>query len=437
MEKIIKDSWSALINLGVQDSFSTYEKGLVKLTNKAALLILIIVNLVLLPVALFSKLTTPILIINSVFFPITLYLNQQGHYKAAKHYLLALLYFMLILISVYRGLESGILFITIPSLLLAFIFFPKQQSLNLHLGILGSLILFTLAYLYSYLPIAPYAPDTLRYVYPLHLGIGIVLSLVFINFFFRVSREYQRELAELNHTKNKLLSIIGHDLKGPLNSLKGVLQLLNNKHISQEEFYMLSGNLQQSTENLHSSLNNLLQWALSQMKGIQPKPARVNLSKLVQELEGLFAETARHKQIRLLNTLPPELEVFCDPDQVQLVVRNLLSNALKFSAEGLRIQVYAEAINEQYLEISVADEGTGIPPEVLKNLFTPDISNSRKGTKGESGTGLGLLLCKEMVEKNGGSLRVSSTPGKGSTFTFSLPRPLSAAPAMADSVLTA
>jgi signal transduction histidine kinase len=417
----ILEIWKWASGSGVHPGLSTYEKGLVKLTNKTALLMLATVNLLLLPIAVFGQMTAPILLINSAFYPLALYLNAKRQYQLSRHYLLGLLYTMLLLVSLFRGLESGILFVTIPTLLLSFIFFQRQAALYLHLGLMGLFLLFTFAYGSYAAPLAPYAPWAVRFFYPTHLIISLTLTFAFINFFLKVNRDYQRELMELNMTKNKLFSIIGHDLKAPLNTLNGVLSLLNNKYLDQEEFYQISGKLQESTQSLHSSLNTLLQWSLSQMKGITANPVPLDAAELVQELLPLYSETAQQKHISLTVAVPPHSLVYFDPNHLALVLRNLISNALKYTPAGGSIIISAETVADQ-LVLAVADTGIGLPEEGMQALFSTRLNKSRKGTQGESGTGLGLVLCQEMVILNRGRLWASSVLGKGSTFFVSLPR---------------
>ena len=423
MKNGVKAWWEELIESGVQASFSTYEQGLIRLSNKAALLIMLIINTILLPAAIYGKLSAPILVINSIFVPFTLLLNHAHRYTIARHFLIGLLYTMMLLTSLYRGLESGILFLAVPSVLLTFIFFPKRISLYVHLSLLACMLVFVLSFSNNFAPLSPYPDGSLLYIYPIHLTIGIALSLAFITFFLKVNREYQRELLELNQTKNKLLSIIGHDVRGPLNSLRGVLQLLNNRQLSQEEFYTLSDHLQKNTESLYSTLDTLLHWSLSQMQGFEAKPKLAELDVLVHNLLDLIAETAHQKNINITSDIAPGTMAYYDPNLIQVAMRNLLGNALKFTPPGGSIHLSAEPMEAKGIRIAVSDTGIGIPEETLAKLFSNGLSKSRKGTRGEGGTGLGLLLSKEMIEINGGELWVSSEVGKGSTFYFTLPLP--------------
>lgn len=231
-------------------------------------------------------------------------------------------------------------------------------------------------------------------------------------------REQSLALSEINHTKDKIFAIIGHDLRSPINSLKGILTLLNKHYISQEEFAMLSARLQNSVETTYFTLNNLLQWANSQMEGIVVKSTTFSISQVIDENFDLFVEIAKGKNLVLQNDVHKEISVFADQDQISLVLRNLISNAIKFTTEGTGIVVRGK-IKKDFYELCVHDSGVGMSMEVQKDLFTSHLTTS--GTKGEKGTGLGLSLCKDFVEKNGGRIWVESELGMGSCFFFTLP----------------
>jgi signal transduction histidine kinase len=171
---------------------------------------------------------------------------------------------------------------------------------------------------------------------------------------------------------------------------------------------------------VQETLDNLLQWAKSQMNGLQHVPQTFDLGIVLQKKVGLFTETAKQKQIELAYQVPPGLQVHADKEQVRLILRNLVNNALKFTPAGGRVTILAQPSGPQ-VEIAVADTGVGMSPGQLAKLFGPDTHFSTFGTAGEQGTGLGLLLCKEMAELNGGKISVASQPGQGSTFTFTLP----------------
>jgi two-component system, sensor histidine kinase LadS len=227
-------------------------------------------------------------------------------------------------------------------------------------------------------------------------------------------------LESLNQAKDKLFSIIGHDLRSPINSLQGALYLLNNQTISQQQFLDISQKLQKNVESLQFTFDNLFHWAYTQMGGIQTEITEINLSQIVQQNIEFLQGNANYKNIQLNNELPQSLWAKGDADQISLVVRNLINNAIKFTSVGGQVTLKSQQ-NLDSVDISVIDTGAGIAPEKLAQIFNRNIITTTRGTAGEKGTGLGLLLCKEMIENNGGMIWVNTELNKGSTFTFRLP----------------
>ena len=238
----------------------------------------------------------------------------------------------------------------------------------------------------------------------------------------REIEEKRQELSRLNATKDKLFSIIGHDFRSPLNSLKGLLGLIGNRHMSQQEFETFSVDLRKKIDVVYDNLDNILNWSVTQLRGIQSNPSVIQPHQLTEEVFALYQEMAQSKDVELVNQLAPELLAFADKDQVRLVLRNLISNALKFTSAGGYVRLSAEA-EKNMVQIAVEDTGIGMTSEDMQKLFVRDSLWSVHGTKNEKGLGLGLLLCKEFIEKNQGELTVASTPGVGTTFRFSLPLP--------------
>jgi signal transduction histidine kinase len=228
------------------------------------------------------------------------------------------------------------------------------------------------------------------------------------------------ELSSLVNTKDKLFSIIGHDFRSPLHSLKGMLELIANKTVSQEEFEHYSGELKKKIDVVYDNLDNILNWSVSQLQGIRAKPVPVSPGSLVSEVFDLHAEIARVKKVFLNNDIDESMEVFADKDQIRLVIRNLVSNALKFTPAGGYVRIWGQS-RAQRATIFVQDSGVGIAPSDLGRLFVKESLWSANGTDNEKGLGLGLLLCKEFIENNNGDLEVRSEPGVGSTVSFSLP----------------
>ena len=229
------------------------------------------------------------------------------------------------------------------------------------------------------------------------------------------------ELQELNATKDKFFSIISHDLKGPLNSLTSFSSLLINhtESLSKEEIKMFASDFDKSLKNLFALLENLLEWSRSQTGNIEFVPEPFDLAAMLEENKELLKAQAQNKNITLMNESPEKVLINAHKNSINTVVRNLISNAIKFTPQGGKITLKATRQNGEAVT-SVADTGVGMGQNVIDKLFRIDSKHSTKGTANEKGTGLGLILCKEFVEKNGGRIWVTSKEGEGSIFYFSL-----------------
>ncbi|MCK9639953.1 MAG: ATP-binding protein [Prolixibacteraceae bacterium] len=231
------------------------------------------------------------------------------------------------------------------------------------------------------------------------------------------------ELTELNATKDKFFSIIAHDLRSPFSSFMGLTQIMAEElpRFSMTELQEIAVSLKNSASNLFSLLENLLSWAKLQQGSIPFKPENVQIRSITDPLMAMMVESAKNKGIELVDNIPANLAVFADSNMLQTIIRNLISNALKFTSKGGTIKVSAKSITSDMVEVSVEDKGIGMTKVMIDNLFRLEINTSRLGTEGETSTGLGLILCKEFIEVHGGKLRVESEIGKGSIFCFTLP----------------
>jgi signal transduction histidine kinase len=228
------------------------------------------------------------------------------------------------------------------------------------------------------------------------------------------------ELERLNQVKDKFFSIISHDLRSPINALSGLLDLLDKGAVKPEELSNHVGELRTRFNHTRTLLNNLLDWTLLQMDKLNLQPTRIELQKLVNENIDLLS-AVQTKKIKLINNIPATANVFADANTTNLVIRNLITNALKFTNDGGMVTINAEE-KEKHWTIRVTDNGIGMNEDVLKILFDKTAPYTTRGTANEKGTGLGLILCKEFVEKNGGTIWVESEEGKGSVFSFTLPK---------------
>ena len=229
------------------------------------------------------------------------------------------------------------------------------------------------------------------------------------------------QLRNLNVTKDKLLSIISHDVRGPLASLRGLINIICRGELTQTEFIQNSVRLRHNLDVVQEDLDNLLYWAQSQLNGLLVKNEEIKIRDIINEKIKLFNEAAVRKGITIINDVSDDLAVLADKNHLSLIIRNLLANAIKFNARGGSIWIQDKIIDDS-VEISVTDSGVGIKSGDIKKLFNAQTHFSNVGTEQEKGVGLGLLLTKEFIEKSGGSIWVTSEVGKGSTFTFTAKR---------------
>ena len=236
-----------------------------------------------------------------------------------------------------------------------------------------------------------------------------------------VLEKRETELQDSNETKTKLFSIIGHDLRGPVGALQELLRLYSDGDIETEEFLEFVPKLREDVDHISFTLNNLLSWGHTQMNGAVTKPSLMALESLVSDNIKLLSEIAKKKSIKIVSELTENTLTWSDGNQIDIVVRNLISNALKFTPQNGMITISARE-RDNLWEVAIRDTGVGMDKITVKNLFEKNSNITTYGTENEKGTGLGLSLCKEMVEKNGGSIWVESALRKGSCFFFTLPK---------------
>lgn len=232
-------------------------------------------------------------------------------------------------------------------------------------------------------------------------------------------------LKEANATKDKFLSIMAHDLKSPFSALMGLTEILmeNNEQYTREEMNTYIELINRTAVKTYRLLEDLLIWSRSQMGKMPYHPVNLDLNRVCHDVVETLAETAASKTITLDVRVSREYWVMADEVMIKTVLRNLLNNAVKFSWPDSRVTVFAEAgPDDAMLTVGVADKGVGMTPEARAKLWKLSEQPSTRGTNNEEGTGLGLMICKEFVEKQGGSLWVDSTLGVGSTFSFTVPK---------------
>ena len=231
------------------------------------------------------------------------------------------------------------------------------------------------------------------------------------------------QLRKLNFEKDKFFSIIAHDLRGPFNGFLGLIQIMTEEmdSLSKEDLIRMSRGLEISATNLFRLLENLLYWARMQQGLIPFNPISLQLLAIIDESAPFLLEQAKMKVIDIAVDISADLSVFADSNMLQTIIRNLVSNALKFTHKGGKVTISASTGEDNHVVVAIKDTGIGMSSEMAANLFRLDVQTGRPGTDDESSSGLGLLLCKEFVEKHGGKILVESEEGKGSTFSFSIP----------------
>ncbi len=269
------------------------------------------------------------------------------------------------------------------------------------------------------------------------LSLSLVVMVVLLSvtyYFYKQKKIFSEKLTEqkqvieaqtanletLSKIKDKLLAVIAHDLRTPLANLRNISDMFDADYLSNEEVHFLMKDVNPTVKSAELTLSNLLEWAGSQMKGQRINVSQLDIFELGTEMEQTFTQALQKKNIEFLNQASPGNSVLADENQIKVVLRNLVSNAIKFTDTNGRVILKSE-IEDSKIIISVEDNGKGMSAGEISKLFVAQTHFSQRGTSGESGTGIGLMLCKELVELNGGSLWIESTPGKGSTFYFSLP----------------
>lgn len=229
----------------------------------------------------------------------------------------------------------------------------------------------------------------------------------------------KKELEELNNLKNRFFSIISHDVRGPLLSLKGTLNLFDEHLLDERESKLLIGELKSQFNSTSNLLDNLLIWAKSQMQGEKLQKSNFNVLKIIQDNIDLQKYNILQKNIKIVINVPADLQLLADKEMFNVIIRNLLNNALKFTPQDGEINITCTKKRE-LAQFYVQDNGIGLSPAEIKEIYKRNFY-STSGLNDEKGTGLGLILCQEFIRKNNGSFDIKSKKGQGSTFLFTLP----------------
>jgi signal transduction histidine kinase len=384
-----------------------------------------------------------IIILILLLFVIYYFSRYKKKYKAGVVIFAIVCYLVLILNYFWNsGLEGP----TLMYFVLTFLFLIILSDSKLHYLWIVSHI----ATVISLLFIEYYNPDLLPTTYEtrldrfLDIGVGYVIAVIFIYALFTYLRDFynakrlvaderaiaisaknkqilaqNQQLEKLNEEKNKLFSIVSHDLKAPLDSIRGYLELLSGNLLDEGDKEKIEEELLIQTKYTSDLLFNLMSWAKAQMHGVVVNLAPHNVQNMIDEIASNKKPAAARKGIKLTYSIDPALEVVCDKDMMHIIMRNLINNAIKFTNDGGEVYIKA-AKKTDNLVLSVTDTGIGIPTENRDEIFTLK-TRSTYGTNQEKGIGLGLMMCKEFIEYQHGEIWFESKYGIGTTFFVSLP----------------
>ncbi|MCL4551505.1 MAG: ATP-binding protein [Bacteroidetes bacterium] len=232
----------------------------------------------------------------------------------------------------------------------------------------------------------------------------------------------QKEMELLNKQKDKFFSIIAHDLRSPFSGMLGFAEILIDDYaeLSEDDKKFYIQGIYSSLKDLLTLIDNLLTWSRVQLNRVEFDPQEISLRKIVDSVFSSQKIAANNKQIKLESEISTDIKAYADADMIETVIRNLVSNSIKFT-NGEGVIIVKAATDGDFVKVEIADNGVGMKKEIADKLFKIDTQVTTKGTKGENGTGLGLIICKEFVEKHGGTISVESEVGKGTTISFNLP----------------
>ncbi len=419
--QFVKHQWKSILNIGINNNLDFFEKKKSQITNIIVAtsipihLIFIIINFL---QGRYLLLSLNLLLFVGSFF--ILIAHQHRKFLAVR---LFINFFAIFFLSAEAILfRNGTEYFLFANLIVTIIFYGGK-GITISISLLTTIAFILIKIILN----SKFYFDAVsfeRVVF--NITWAILLCILALQYFIFQQSSYQQQIEEKNKeletsnkTKEKLFTVIAHDMRSPIALLKGSMDLLNKEYITQFEFKELSIDFTKQIDNLESNLDNLLIWSQSQMKGITVNARKVSARAVIEEVISLEKHYSNSKNIQLINNSKAEM-VWIDPEHLKITLRNLISNAIKFSYKNSLIAINSSVSNNEMI-ISINDKGIGIPEEYIDKLFKNEFNRTTNGTNDEKGTGLGLKLCKEFLDKNNAEIWISSQKGIGSTFFISVP----------------
>ncbi|MEP1033148.1 HAMP domain-containing sensor histidine kinase [Ekhidna sp.] len=253
------------------------------------------------------------------------------------------------------------------------------------------------------------------------LNTSLDMTLQSLNYQHSLLNKKNKELEESNNTKDKIFSIIGHDLKAPLSSIQSIIELMQNQTLSKADSKKMMLSLEPVVVNASGLLERLLKWSMINTNKLEVKPEVVKLKELNEEIIKLLQVSANQKNISIISNIDATISVYADYNMISFIIRNIVSNALKFSKEGSEIQISSEVVESEKVVVSIKDQGVGMSQNQLDQLFQIGNRKIKIGTMGEKGSGLGLVMVQEFASQNSININVESQVGQGTIFNLSIP----------------
>jgi len=438
-----------LLYKGISSTDEAIEAKRIYFTNGLAALCLVVSILMIIPYVLFNvHILAWICLFFSPIYLMSLYYNTQFKIKFAKTVLFSAIALNIATLSYVLGSKINMSIFYLPLIVILFLLYDNNQKY----AFLFSMIIVTLVSIAGFVvnnfkveSAIAFDEEEIFFINTAFNGVSL-LGTVVLTYIFVMSSEktvmflanrnktlaherdklYEstvelnkttQEQVDLNELKTKLISIISHDVRQPVNNLLSLSEMMIGSKISEGEIKYLGEKLKESALHVYQMLDNLLTWSYSQINGLHPEKISITLK---QEVEAEIKKSlyiVENKKIDIELSIQEELKINFDLVMFQIIFRNILNNAIKFSPQGSRIKIFVETKCNQ-IHLCIQDHGIGIPDDIKEKLFTNNLSKSRYGTNNEKGTGIGLMLCKQLAEANESDIIVHSTKNLGTTFTL-------------------